>query len=321
MGKIKLQILSRDDCDRIHAASIKVLETIGAQFLNEKALNYLEKYGCILDRKRMIAKIPETVVNEFMKKALPEYPWFNRNLKRIPKRKVYLQTFSQGIYITDRTGAVHPPTLKDVEKVAIVGNALENVDRPHPWALYARDVNPATSNLHASLVVWNSISDPNKSIMIRGDDRETQKVAIEMGSVLCGGIEELRKTPIVAGGVCPTSPLVWPGPGLDTMMVAAENGLYNETIGMATAGSMAPMSLAGTLTVHNAEMLSFEVFSQIVAYDAGFKPIVAQMGCSSSIIDVRKGFYPVGNPEMALLNAAAQELAQYYDCPSRVAGA
>ncbi|UCH03146.1 MAG: trimethylamine methyltransferase family protein [Candidatus Bathyarchaeota archaeon] len=90
---------------------------------------------------------------------------------------------------------------------------------------------------------------------------------------------------------------------------------------MATSGSMAPMSLAGTMVVHNAEMLSFEVFSQIVAYDAGWKGIAAQMGCSSSIIDVRKGFYPVGNPEMALLNAAAQELAQYYRCPSRIAGA
>jgi len=58
LGKMKLQILSRDDIQQIHTASIKVLETIGAQFLNEKALNYLEKYGCIVDRKRMIVNIP-----------------------------------------------------------------------------------------------------------------------------------------------------------------------------------------------------------------------------------------------------------------------
>jgi len=222
---MKLQFLSRSDIERIHTASIKVLETIGAQFLNHKALDYLEKYGCIIDRKRMIARIPEAVVDEFMKKALPEYPWFNRNLKRIQKREVYFQTFGQGTYITDRNGVAHPSTIKDVEKVAIVGNELESVDRPHPWAVFARDLNPVTSNLHAALVVWNRVSNPNKSIQVRGNDRETQLIAVEMGSILTGGIEELRKTPIVAGGVCPTSPLVWPGPGLDTMMIAAENGL------------------------------------------------------------------------------------------------
>ncbi|UCH01646.1 MAG: trimethylamine methyltransferase family protein [Candidatus Bathyarchaeota archaeon] len=79
MGTMKLQILSRDDIQQIHAASIKVLETIGAQFLNEKALNYLEKYGCTIDRKQMTAKIPEAVINEFMKKAPPNPPLFNRD--------------------------------------------------------------------------------------------------------------------------------------------------------------------------------------------------------------------------------------------------
>ena len=64
-----LQILSKSDCERIHQASLKVLEKTGAQFLNDKALDYLEKYGCIIDRKNKIAKIPEAVVKEFMKKA------------------------------------------------------------------------------------------------------------------------------------------------------------------------------------------------------------------------------------------------------------
>jgi trimethylamine--corrinoid protein Co-methyltransferase len=105
------------------------------------------------------------------------------------------------------------------------------------------------------------------------------------------------------------------------MMTAAEEGMTTWTIGMATSGSMAPMSLAGTLVVHNAEMLSYETFCQLVAYDAGWSGISARMGCSSSVMDVRKGYYPVGNPEMALLNAAAAELAQYYQCPNTSAGA
>lgn len=317
---MKLQILSKDDLDRIHAASIKVLETIGAQFLNEKALGYLEKYGCAIDQKKMIAKIPEEVINEFMKKAPSDLPLYNRYLKKIPDNEVSFRTFGQGTYMTDRDGRARPSSLKDVEKVLIVGNALPAVDLPSS-AVFARDLNPETSNLHAAVTSLNILNNPDKSVWIAGSDKETQRAAIEMASVLAGGIERLRKTPIVFGGVCPTSPMVWPGPGLDSMMVAAEEGMVTWTVGMATSGSMAPMSLAGTLVVHNAEMLSFEVFSQMVAYDAGWKGTPARMGCSSSILDVRKGYYPVGNPEMALLNGAAAELAQYYNCPNMSAGA
>jgi trimethylamine--corrinoid protein Co-methyltransferase len=210
--------------------------------------------------------------------------------------------------------------LKDVEKVFIIGNELPSIDRP-THAITPRDVPPKTERLHSALVGWNTLSNPNKALRIGSTSGDTMKVAVEMASVLAGGIEKLRKSPFATGGVCPTSPLVWPGPGLDSMMVAAEEGLSTRTIGMATAGSMAPMSLAGTLVVHNAEMLSFEVFCQLVAYDVGFKGIVAWMGCSSSVMDVRKGYYPVGSPEMVLLNAAAAELAQYYRCPNVSAGA
>jgi len=268
----------------------------------------------------MIAKIPEAVVNEFMKKALPDLQLYNRNLKPIPKKEVYFQTFRQGTYLTERDGKSHPSTLADVEKVVRVGNALSAIDIPIP-AVAARNINPSTSDLHSTKIFWNNLSNPKKAISGFAHNKETMKILIQMASALAGDIDKLRKTPFVIGGICPTSPLVWPGPGLDAMITAAEEGLITRTIGMATAGSMAPMSLAGTLVVHNAEMLSFEVFSQMVAYDAGWKGIMARMGCSSSILDVRKGYYPVGNPEMASLNAAAAELAQYYNCPNVSAGA
>ena len=321
---MKCEILSKGDIERIHKTSIKVLEKTGVQFRNDKALDYLEKYGCIVDRKMQTAKMPEAVVKEFMKKAKPKESYVNRDFKPIPKREVYFMTFGEGTYMTDRNGVARPSTYKDQEKVLIVGNALPAVDVAH-GAVAARDIPPWRTNFEGTVRDWNILSNPNKTIggfgPQGGDDDEAMAVSIELCSILAGGKEELMRNPIITGGGCPTSPLVWPKIILERMMQAAKNGMHTVTIGMATSGSMAPMSLAGTLVVHNTEMLSFEVFSQMVAYDAGFKGIVATMGCSSSILDVRKGYYPVGNPEMALLNAAAAELAQYYNCPNISAGA
>ncbi|UCH02377.1 MAG: trimethylamine methyltransferase family protein [Candidatus Bathyarchaeota archaeon] len=324
MGKMKLEILSKNDCERIHNASIKVLETIGAQFLNDEALNYLEKYGSVVDRKQMIAKIPERVVNEFMKKAKPEWPYVNRDFKPIPKQDVYFMTFGEGTYMTDRNGVAHPSQSKDQEKVLIVGNALPAVDIPH-GAVTARDIPPWRSNFAGIVRDWNLLSNPKKSAAgfgpIAGVDDESMAVAIELCSILAGGKEKLLKNPILTGGGCPTSPLVWPKIILDLFIQAAKNGMRTLAINMAVSASTAPMSLAGTLVIHCSEMLSFEVFSQLVAYDAGYNGIPAMMGCSATTMDVRKGYCPVGNPEMALLNAAAAELAQYYNCPNVSAGA
>ena len=321
LGKMKVEILSKGDIERIHKASLKVLEKTGVQFRNDKALNYLENYGCIVDRKNQIAKMPEAVVNEFMKEAKPGDRWINRNFKPIPEREVYFSTFGEGTYMTDRNGAAHPSTYKDQENVLIVGNSLPAVDGPS-GAVAARDIPPWKTHFEGTVRYWNIVSNPNKAIRGPGGDTdEKMAVAIEMCSILAGGKEELMRNPIISGGVCPTSPLVWPGPGLDSIIQAAKNGMNTWTINMAVSGSTAPMSLAGTLVIHNSEMLSFEVFSQIVAHDAGWKGIVGHIGCSATTMDVRKGYCPVGNPEMALINACAMELAQYYNCPNTSAGA
>ncbi|MDH5713587.1 MAG: trimethylamine methyltransferase family protein, partial [Candidatus Bathyarchaeota archaeon] len=67
--------------DKIHRATVKVLEKTGIKFLHDEALSILEKNGCLVDRKTKIAKIPEAVFNEFRKKAPNELPRFNRNGK------------------------------------------------------------------------------------------------------------------------------------------------------------------------------------------------------------------------------------------------
>ena len=49
--------LSADQIEAIHEASLDVLEQIGIRFLNETALDYLQKAGCDIDRSDMNAKM------------------------------------------------------------------------------------------------------------------------------------------------------------------------------------------------------------------------------------------------------------------------
>jgi len=299
--------------DKIHRATAKVLEKTGVQFRHDEALNILEKNGALVDRKTKIAKIPETVFDEFRKKALNELPRFNRNGERVPNPKDFsIMTFGEGTYFTDRDGTQRLSTLKDIEKVMIVGDALENVDIAWVGSM-PTDLHPNVQMIHSLEVEINN--SPTKPITLFGENGDQMRYAMRIGATLLGGMEELRKSPPAVGGGWATSPLVHAKEILDSQIIAAKEGLPTACGSMATAITTAPATLAGTLVVWNAEVLSSLVLSQMIAPGVPFN-----IECSGSAADPRRGYYPVGNPEMALVNAGCMELSNYYDLPCLVAG-
>jgi trimethylamine--corrinoid protein Co-methyltransferase len=299
--------------DKIHRATVKVLEKTGVQFRHDEALNILEKNGALVDRKTKTAKIPEAVFDEFREKAPNESLQFNRNGKRVPTPKDFsIATFGDGTYFTDRDGTQRPSTLKDIEKIMIVGDALENVNMAWVGSM-PTDLHPHVQIIHSLEVEINN--SPTKPISLFGENGNQIRYAMRIGAALLGGMEELRKTPIVVGGGWATSPLVHAKEILDSQIMAAKEGFPTACGSMATAITTAPATLAGTLVVWNAEVLSSLVLSQMIAPGVPF-----EVECSGSAADPRRGYYPVGNPEMALVNAGCMEMSNYYDLPCLVAG-
>jgi len=300
--------------DKIHRATVKVLEKTGVKFLHDEALNILEQNGALVDRKTKITKIPEAVFDEFRKKAPNELLRFNRNGKRVPMAKddFYIETFGDGIYFTDRDGTQRPSTLKDIEKIVIVGDALDNVDEAWVGCM-PTDLHPNVQMIHSLEVVINN--SPTKPLTLFAENGDQIRYSMKIGAALLGGMEEHRKTPVLVGGGWATSPLMHAKEILDSQIMAAKEGFPTACGSMATAITTAPATLAGTLVVWNAEVLSSLVLSQMIAPGVPF-----EVQCSGSAADPRRGYYPVGNPEMALVNAGCMELSNYYDLPCLVAG-
>ena len=81
------------------------------------------------------------------------------------------------------------------------------------------------------------------------------------------------------------------------------------------SGASSPMTLAGTLVVHNAEILAGIVLAQLV------NPGTPCMyGSSTSIFDMKHGTATVGAPEFGMLSAAVAEMAHFYEVPVTVGG-
>jgi len=84
---------------------------------------------------------------------------------------------------------------------------------------------------------------------------------------------------------------------------------------MALSGATSPVTNAGTLLTHNAEVLGGITLSQLTRKGA---PVI--YGSSTTMFDLSCVTAPVGTPEMGLISAAVAKLAQYYNLPSYVSG-
>jgi len=138
---------------------------------------------------------------------------------------------------------------------------------------------------------------------------------VELAAVCVGGKEAFEQRPVFTVTVCPISPLTLPPNTCEAIMGSAEIGVGILVMTMALSGGTSTATLAGTLAVHNAEVLSSVVLAQLMR-----KGLPCTYGSTSSILDLRFGTTAVGAPEYGMINASITELAQYYRLPCYVGG-
>jgi trimethylamine--corrinoid protein Co-methyltransferase len=77
--RLHLDILSPQDVERIHTATLDVIENTGVRFPSGKALDIWETHGAKVDRDTMIVKAPGHLIESALKQAPAEYTLAARN--------------------------------------------------------------------------------------------------------------------------------------------------------------------------------------------------------------------------------------------------
>ena len=112
-----------------------------------------------------------------------------------------------------------------------------------------------------------------------------------------------------------SSPLKFDRAPLETILNWAQYGQPLGIYSQILAGMSGPVTLAGTLTLQNAEILTGAVLIQLI--NPG-NPVVY---CSySSVTDMNTGEITVGNSQYSKIIGATAQLSDYYGLPSLVGG-
>lgn len=311
--KVKLRVMSAEEEDAIHWASLNLLSTTGLKIYSREALQTLKDNGADVDFSTKLARIPGHLVEEGLKRAPKSFNLCGRtkaNDVRLDGRHVYFSTDATGVATYDlETGERRGSTKEDVRKVAVLTDYLPGVAVFNP-SVTPLEVPAHTHTLHELEVGLNYTE---KHIMVEAVFiREEAKTEIRMASLVTGGEKELRRRPLISSIMCCVFPLTLDGGAMDASIEFAKAGVPIHLMSMPQAGTTGPATLAGCVAINNAEILGANTIIQLAAPGA---PVL--YSTVASPMDLRTGGYGGGGrPETALMNAAGVQMAQRYRIPS-----
>ena len=310
--RLHLDILSQQDVERLHTATLEVLETTGVRFPSTRALDIWQAHGATIDQASQIVKAPGRLIEEALKKAPPTYTLAARDPEQdlpLDGNHVFAGTDGCGVEVIDlESNERRRSCLQDVADIARVADFMPEVGF-HWVAVSAQDCPPATRGLHELRAVWQNSTKHVQTESVYSSEAEA-RASVEMAAAVAGGKEALRQRPLLSIMQCTASPLGHDRGSLDAALIAAEAGLPVGFMTMASCISTGPATLAGNLVVGNAEVISALALIQLAYPGAPVFYAAAQTS-----MDLRSGAYTGGGPEDFLFGGATNVLADFYDVP------
>lgn len=306
-----LEFLRKEDARDIHIATLETLERTGIHTDSDRILETFREAGANIDSKKKIVRIPEYLISEALRKAPKKIILCGRDPEHdflLEGSRVYFGLGGTPVpYIRDlMDGENRRPEKSDVAECSRIGDALPNMYYLMTIA-GAFDVPWEAEYLHELEAILNNTTKP---VVFASPGADGAKRMLAMAATVTGGMEELRRRPIVCLYSEPASPLTLPK--ANENMIEFAKARVPITLGpMPMVGSTGPGTLVGTEVTANSENLAAITMVQLV--NPGAPIIYAGWVCS---MDPRSGICTYGAPEFTLgtgaLNAA---MAHYYDLP------
>ena len=316
MGVAQISILSRDEIELVHAKTLMILEETGVSVHSQHALSALGNGGARIDKRSMRAWIPESLVNETIKKSPKKMTLCARNPKQdmsAPRPgPPYMATNGTAVYVADiDTGERRATTGKDLRDFMVLCDALAPLD--YVWPIVTAHDAPVGTHALSELAI--SLENTTKHVQGEAMSGIEAKAEVEVASAIVGGPDKLAKRPIFSVIQCPICPLEFERGSVEAVMEFAKAGIPVVSMSMALCGLTAPVTLAGTIALINAENIASFAISQMTKAGA---PVV--YSSESTAPDMKTGGIHYGSLEEVLLASAAAQMANHYGIPSMVGG-
>ncbi len=311
-----IKAISADELESIHNASMRVLEEIGIDFLHEEAKDILKAAGADVAPDGDRVRIDRAMIEELIAKAPSEFTLRARNRAhdlKIGGDAVAFSCVASAPNSVDRDGGRRPGNRQDFQDLLKLSQFFNIIH-----GIFGYPVEPV--DLHPSIRHLDCLADTarltDKAFNLYSLGRERNLDGIEIARIANGlNADQLPSTPCVLTVINTSSPLRLDTPMLQGLIEMAKAGQISIVTPFTLAGAMAPVTVAGALTLQNAEALAGIAFAQLVRPGA---PVV--YGGFTSNVDMKSGAPAFGTPEYMKAALVGGQLARRYNLPFRTSG-
>ncbi|MCG8685111.1 MAG: trimethylamine methyltransferase family protein [Desulfobacterales bacterium] len=303
-----------DTLERLHQASVTILEETGIKIHHPRVLEILKTHGVKLDGD--IAFFNEGLLMEWVKKAPEQFTIYARN----PAHDMSLgsgQTWYGSGYgcpaIIEADGTRRSALFEDYKTFLKLVHQCDSFHLNGGAVVQPSDLDPSTCfPLMFDAVIRHS----DKCLMGFPGSGSQVKDIMDLASAVFGGKAALKEKPRVITLVNTTSPLQLDDIALSTILTCAENGQPVIISPGPIAGATGPITPAGNIALGNAELLAGIAISQMIKPGT---PVV--YGLQATTADMKTGGISIGSPGFSIEAAWGIRLAKMYNIPCRAGGA
>ena len=309
-------LLSPEQVQRTHEASLEILENVGLLVHSEKARGRFARHGCRVDAETQTVKFPRTVVEHWRAAFPPTFIFHGQDPQydcTIPCERLLIGTIGSAPNIIDPdTGQARRANSDDLARIACLVNELPGYDL-FGISTTADDAPPGQFYLSR---FYPALKNCLKPVMGSAPKREEAEAIFRLGCLIAGSEDAYRARPFITYGCSPViSPLTMDVDSTEMLMHFVEEQLPACPETAPNAGLTAPLTLMGTLVQCNAEFLAEALLMQMTRPETLFV-----YGVGPTVVDMRTLAYASGGIETGILAAACVQMARYYNVPSRTPG-
>lgn len=287
-----VELLSQSEIEMIHDASLRLLERTGMRVPNRTVCRLAQALGARVDEQNMVIRLPRPMMEELLEEVRRNPGEAGRKGDAVSKLTGNVST--QIFMVDQKAGTRRYGTMEDLRDGIALIQSLDNIPLANA-VVVPHDVPEAVSDVLSYQDIYKySRKDGGTYILTPGSAR----YIIEMARVMNRRVNYLFDT---------ISPLSFAENSLEIALIFREHDLELTMTPMVMAGSTGPISIAGLLTLQNAEVLGSQFF--IYAITGRIPRYIA----SGHTNDVRHNmFCSFGSPNQALIGIGVAQMAAFY---------
>ena len=313
-GRLGFRLLVQEDVERIHRASLDILEGTGIIIRHGAARRLLRSRGANVEDAGHLVRIPPELVSQAIAWTPQSFTLYGsytedarRDLVVCPGGAQYARSGSGLNFIVDHGATKRRPVGRnDVVDWVRINHRLPHVHIVS--ALFDQDGVPESADVRSVAAMLRYTDKPLMTSAIGAKGIRTIKRMVEFVQ----GSDRAARVMVLSSV---NSPLIYDYDQIAAALACAEEGFPVVVNSSAMSAAAGPVTLAGNVVLMHAEILAALTILQL--HRPGAPVIYAG---HPTVMDLRTGSGSIAAPEIGLMAAACVEMGCYLGLPTGTNG-